>query len=571
MLLSVLLVYTAGAQPPVGYWAEVDTTDAGTLRETIHETIRGHTRVPFGSGANWPVLEEADAHPEDPDYILDIYKNDNMPVSPTGSRPYDREHVWPRSLGFPNETGLGRYPFSDMHALYLCDRQYNNFRSNHPFRNVPGLPRDEFPTDENAGMGGGSGVYPENSNWRGSIGGRTYWQVWSGRQGDAARAILYMDVRYEGGEHPDGTPEPDLIAVNNASLIQSSGGENAAVAYMGILDDMMQWHRDDPPNDIERGRHEVIFEVQNNRNPFIDYPEWAECLYAGDCSEVAPMEPKNLVASLDEGEIVLSWDSRPETNLTGYFLYRSSVSGGPYERVNDTPVTDTVYTDLSIFPEDEVPLYYVVTAENDRGLESTFSIEAVADFDFDAPGMDLIISEYVEGSSFNKALEFHNASPASIELTGRYEVWIYFNGADEAQSQIALSGEVAPGEVHVLAHPSASSVILDVADETDSRLLHNGDDAIELRRFDGNGGSVVVDSLGEVGYLPDGGAWTGNGVSTRDQTLVRKPGIFEGRADSGSPFDPSEEWIGHPRDTFDFLGFHEILPEEAPAEGILIY
>ncbi len=571
MLLPVLLVWTALAQPPAGYWAEVNTTDAETLRETIHETIRGHTRIGYNSGANWPVLEEADTDPTNPDNILDIYKNESVPKVGGGSSTYNREHVWPRSLGIPTESGLGRYPFSDLHSIYLCDAAYNTARSNHPFRNVTLLPRDEFPTDENAGMGGGSGVYPGNSNWRGQVAGRTYWQVWEGRKGDAARAILYMDVRYEGGEHPDGTPEPDLIAVNNASLIQSSGGQNAAVAYMGILDDMMQWHRDDPPSEIERNRHEVIFEAQQNRNPFIDYPEWADCLYAGDCSGVAPMEPQNLVVSLDAGEIVLSWDPRPETNLTGYFVYRSSVSGGPYERVNDAPLTETVYTDLSIFPEDEVPLYYVVTAENDRGLESAFSIEAVADFDFDAPGTDLIISEYIEGSSFNKALELYNVSPATIELDGRYEVWIFFNGSDQAQSRIALSGDVAPGEVHVLAHPSASPVVLNIADGTDSRLLHNGDDAIELRRLNGNGDSVVVDSLGEVGYLPEGGEWTGNGVSTRGMTLVRKPGIFEGRTDSTAPFDPSEEWIGHPRDTFDFLGFHDIMPVEMPAEGLLIF
>src|SRR5687767_7624936 len=96
------------------------------------------------------------------------------------------------------------------------------------------------------------------------------------------------------------------------------------------------------------------------------------------------------------------------------------------------------------------------------------------------PATDLIISEYIEGSSNNKALEFYNGTGTTINLTG-YQVRFYFNGATTF-SVVNLAGSVAPGEVFVLTQSAANAAILAQGDQTTGASFYNGDDAIVLVR-----------------------------------------------------------------------------------------
>src|SRR5690606_14322127 len=114
---------------------------------------------------------------------------------------------------------------------------------------------------------------------------------------------------------------------------------------------------------------------------------------------------------------------------------------------------------------------------------------------------DLLISEYVEGSSNNKAIEIFNGTGASVDLTAAgYRLEVYFNGAATAGFSIALTGTLASGDVFVFASASASAPILAQADLTSGAGLFNGDDAVVLRS--GGAAGPVVDSLGQVGVDP---------------------------------------------------------------------
>ena len=96
---------------------------------------------------------------------------------------------------------------------------------------------------------------------------------------------------------------------------------------------------------------------------------------------------------------------------------------------------------------------------------------------------DLLISEYIEGSSFNKAVEIHNGTAGSINLgTGQYRLELYSNGSATASAHAALSGTIAAGEVLVLCHASADAAILAQCDVQNSSVINfNGDDALVLR------------------------------------------------------------------------------------------
>ena len=285
VLAVVVLGASASAQIPDGYYDSVDTTNATTLRQTLHAVIDDHQRFPYTSGATdtWDILELAQQDPSNSNNIIDIYQNDSHPKQGGGNSLYNREHSWPNSYGFPND-GSGNYPFTDCHTLFLCDPSYNTSRSNKPFRNC-GAACTERPTVLTNGVGGGTGVYPGNSNWTTGQFTQGTWEVWMSRRGDIARAQLYMDVRYEGGNHGiTGFSEPDLILTNNEGLIDNSNtGNNESVAYMGMLSTLLIWHFQDPVDDWERNRNDVIFGFQGNRNPFVDHPEWVSCLFQNQC------------------------------------------------------------------------------------------------------------------------------------------------------------------------------------------------------------------------------------------------------------------------------------------------
>jgi len=164
---------------------------------------------------------------------------------------------------------------------------------------------------------------------------------------------------------------------------------------------------------------------------------------------------------------------------------------------------------------------------------------------------ELFFSEYIEGSSNNKALEIYNGTGAAIDLAaGGYNVQMYFNGSASAGLTINLTGVVADGDVYVLAQSSANATILAQADQTNGSGWFNGDDAVVLRK-----GTTVLDVIGQIGFDP-GSEWGTGLVSTADNTLRRKADICAGDTDGSNVFDPSLEWDGYATDTFDGLGAH---------------
>jgi endonuclease I len=287
------------AASALNYYASVDPSNATTLRSTLHELIDDHVAYEYSGPTNpppppcnpaapstvncdtWDILESADENPANPGEIIDVYQNDNHPKATGGNANYNREHTWPNSLGFPNNTnnGLPNPPYTDTHMLYLSDQQYNTNRGNKPYDDCAGCSNQDA-TVANNGVGGqGGSPFPGDSNWWDG----SRYQVWVHRKGDMARAIFYMDVRYEGGVNALGQTEPDLVVTDN--LAQVGTGQ----PFMGKLCTLYRWHFDDPPDAGEIIRNEVVFGFQGNRNPFIDNPDWVQTLWGAQCG-VAPWD-----------------------------------------------------------------------------------------------------------------------------------------------------------------------------------------------------------------------------------------------------------------------------------------
>ncbi len=180
---------------------------------------------------------------------------------------------------------------------------------------------------------------------------------------------------------------------------------------------------------------------------------------------------------------------------------------------------------------------------------------------------DLIISEYIEGSSNNKAIELYNSADTEVSLEG-YTLGLYSNGSSSVGNSIDLTGTLAANTTYIIANPGATADILDIADTTSTVTYYNGDDALVLTK-DG----VIVDSFGQVGVDP-GSFWSDATAQTQNKTLRRKLSITSGRTDSTAEFLPSEEWEQFDIDTFDGLGSHAgngggTDPEPDPIEPIV--
>ncbi len=162
----------------------------------------------------------------------------------------------------------------------------------------------------------------------------------------------------------------------------------------------------------------------------------------------------------------------------------------------------------------------------------------------------VFISEYIEGGSFNKAIEIFNGTGTSVDLT-EFTLELYSNGSATVSSTVTLTGSLDDGETYILANASAIPAILAVTDLVSSSVINfNGDDAVVLKHS-----GTIIDSIGQVGVDP-GTAWEANGVSTLNQTLRRKIGISTGDNDPSNAFDPSVEWDNFAQDTVDGLGTH---------------
>jgi hypothetical protein len=164
---------------------------------------------------------------------------------------------------------------------------------------------------------------------------------------------------------------------------------------------------------------------------------------------------------------------------------------------------------------------------------------------------ELFISEYIEGTSNNKAIEIYNGTGAAINLAaGGYSIQMFFNGSASAGLTINLTGAVAAGDVYVVAHSSAIAAILAQADQTSGGGWFNGDDAVVLRK-----GTDVIDVVGQIGFDP-GAEWGAGLTSTMDNTLRRKAAVCAGDPIGSDAFDPASQWDGFATDTFGGLGTH---------------
>ena len=256
ILITVIQIFSSliYCQIPNGYYNGMDSLVGNSLKVGLHNIINDHIEFPYTSSSTdvWDILKQTDKDPNDSNNVILFYTGWSVNAAQewNSGGGWSREHIWSKSHGdFGSKRGAG----TDAHHLRPTDPSVNSAKNNRWFDTC-------------------SNPYLDNGNYTGCFTSTTNW-VWQPRdevKGDVARMVFYMATRYEGTNG-----EPDLELIDYLPV-----DNNTSDPIYAKLNTLIQWHYEDSVDDWERQRNDIIYyDYQNNRNPFIDHPEYVGLIW----------------------------------------------------------------------------------------------------------------------------------------------------------------------------------------------------------------------------------------------------------------------------------------------------
>lgn len=306
VLIAMLGVAPLMADIPAGYYSSLNGKSEGALKTAIHELLYNHTQV--SSYSDLPrYFMRTDIHPDklqngNPMW-WDMYAE--IPLYTPSFSGLNREHSFPKSW-WGGDTDTPAY--TDLNHLYPSEMKANTAKSNYPLGVCSSTTFDNGISKVGppvTGQGGGAAKVFEPAN--------EY-------KGDLARAYFYMVCCYQN------------LSWRYTYMVQQNLYPTLNSWSVNLL---LQWHRQDPPSQKEYDRNEQVYKIQNNRNPFIDYPDLAEYLWGNKKGQMfyeknsgqTPGTP-NLITpvqdmALDFGQVALGKSTTANLLFRGENLSRS--------------------------------------------------------------------------------------------------------------------------------------------------------------------------------------------------------------------------------------------------------
>tara|TARA_B100001057_G_scaffold216395_1_gene216714 strand:- start:988 stop:2118 length:1131 start_codon:yes stop_codon:yes gene_type:complete len=248
---------------PQSYYDQANNLSSVELKEALHQIISNHVIYPYTSNSTdtWDILQESDQDPYENNNMILVYTGRSQEKgyrdgsgnysqyengNGTQSNSWNREHIWPKSHGFPDDNDNA---YTDVHNLKPCDRSVNSSRGTKDF---------DFGGNQHAEA---SDCLTDSDSW----------EPPDYVKGDIARILFYMVVRYDPGiDHENNVFDLELVDYTTP---------NNTDPILGKLSSLLEWHLSDPVDDFEINRNEIIFGFQENRNPFIDHPNLVNYLW----------------------------------------------------------------------------------------------------------------------------------------------------------------------------------------------------------------------------------------------------------------------------------------------------
>ncbi len=496
------------------YYASITETSGQALKTQLHNLIATNTLSSYDNSreAMYSTIDNIDGTVTGVYSGLEVAHPYGTTSTPAG---IDCEHSYPQSwleeYESASDYAIAR---TDIHHLFPTKSEVNSSRGNLPFDNVNSVLNS---WTEASGY----------VSYRGyNIDGETVFEVADQHKGNTARAMLYMNTRWNLPLSDDG----------------STTGLN-----IDMLPTLLQWHESDPVDQAEIDRNEGIYDYQGNRNPFVNHPEWVAAIY-GSASSSQVSTPE---ISPNSGSFVNSVEITITCATNGASIY--------YTTNGDTPTTSsTLYENPFTLTETATVKAIAIKADfDDSGIATaTYTLS-----ENQSAASDLFISEYIEGATgSNKALEIFNGTGSDVDLS-IYSVKLGANGGTW-NSPITLSGTLTNNSVYVIANSSAEDTgITEAVNLSTGSLGFNGNDAVGLFKND-----TLIDIIGVYQVDPgedEGWDVAGTEDATLDHVLVRKSYVSQGNTDwtTSAGTDASDsEWLVYANATYDYLGNHSFTP-----------
>jgi len=271
-LILLFITSIAFAQIPSNYYDSA-TGSGYTLKTQLHNIINGHTDNGYGGLYTTYETSDRDSYYEMNGTVLDMYSekpsgtdsyeytyeiempNDDRDPGSGGTiegEYYNREHIIPQSI-FSSATPMR----SDAHFVVPSDKFVNAQRGSFPF-GVVDTPNWTSTNGSKRGNNLNSGYSAGYTD--------TVFEPISEFKGDIARMFFYFVTRYE-----------DNVASWSYTMFNGTSDQVFDLTFFNIL---YQWHIDDPVSTREIDRNDAIYLRQNNRNPFIDHPEYVASIWS---------------------------------------------------------------------------------------------------------------------------------------------------------------------------------------------------------------------------------------------------------------------------------------------------
>lgn len=399
------------AQVPSGYYYSAEGLSGKELKTALHQIIRQGKRLSYGSGSGktWSGFEKSDIHPDG--HVWDMYSLNKryFPGGGGAASGMNIEHSVAKSWW----GGTNNDAYKDLYHLNPSDVSANSARSNYPL-----------------GINNGS----KFNNGSIKVGNNTYGTEYTGLsfepldeyKGDFARAYMYMFTCYENFSWT-GTNAPTMLVKSETWPMLRNWARNM----------LLEWHRKDPVSEKERKRMAAIYPLQDNRNPYIDYPELVEFIWGTSNTqawypgaEVTDPDPEDP----DETE---QFTALPATNIsfTGFTANWTAVKDATTYRVhvytieeNDTPEELTI---LDIDFAEGLPLGWSKTGYTDTQTSGSLRLASGSN-----PGV--IISDEIDLSTTNnqltvRARQYSNDTGATLTVTVDETVIAEWNTAKDNQ------------------------------------------------------------------------------------------------------------------------------------------
>jgi len=462
LLLPFLLISCwTFAQIPAGYYNGTSGLSGYALKSKVHDIIsEKNINWHYGDLPNFYNQTDLDKYYDhastNTTFLLDIYSE--IPTGPDAYEytsanliagagaeglGYNREHMIPQST-FSTGSSISDYPmYSDLHFIIPADARINTLRNNYPY-GVAG--NTNFYTFTNTSKISNSAIqnYPYT--------GRVYEPI-DEFKGDVARTLLYFAVRYEGKLSSFNTAFSTSSTITPATDQCPFDGTEERAIDLPYIQMLKQWNVLDPVSQREIDRNNSVYNIQKNRNPFIDHPEWVNLIWSETPDSVAPLAPASLVSTQQNAYFVnLSWNPTTDTDILGYRIY---MNGGV------TPIATTKSTSISIDHLNPGTTYNFTVKAFDKGyLESASSNSvSVTTLSSDSFAKDLMILKYIEGTGNNKALEIVNKTGHEVNLSD-YRLNIQFqntsSGSYYSGDTYELEGKIANNETFVILNPNST-------------------------------------------------------------------------------------------------------------------